>query len=84
MRAAAAENWPTWRGPAMTGVTSEKSLPLKWSAQENVRWRVELPGPGNSSPIVWGEGVVFAVTSGPGGGPAIAGIFPARYKAQSL
>jgi outer membrane protein assembly factor BamB len=55
---AAAGNWPSWRGPTMTGVASEQDLPQRWSKTENVRWRIELPGPGNSSPIVWG-GRVF-------------------------
>src|SRR5439155_17681073 len=32
-------------------------LPLKWSPKENVRWRAELPEPGNSSPIVCRERV---------------------------
>ena len=54
---ALADNWPTWRGPEMNGVSAEKNLPLKWSDKENVRWRAELPGPGNSSPIVWGDRV---------------------------
>src|SRR5437667_4243462 len=48
-----AGNWPGWRGPAGTGVSSEKNLPLTWSTKENVHWRVELPDHGNSSPIVW-------------------------------
>jgi outer membrane protein assembly factor BamB len=50
-----AENWPSWRGPAGTGISPEKDLPLEWTTSENVRWRVDLPGPGNSSPIVWGD-----------------------------
>src|SRR5882724_1802262 len=54
---AAAGNWPAWRGPEGTGVSTEKDAPLKWSTNENVRWRVELPGAGNSSPIVWGKRV---------------------------
>jgi len=57
---ATAADWPAWRGPAMTGVSSEKNLPLKWSDKENVRWRVALPGPGNSSPIVWGSRVFLS------------------------
>ncbi len=57
---ATAGNWPGWRGPEGTGVSSEKNLPLKWSDKESVRWRVELPGPGNSSPIVWGDRVFVA------------------------
>lgn len=54
-----AGNWPAWRGPDMTGVSSEseKGLPLQWSDKENLRWRVELPDRGNSSPIVWGSRV---------------------------
>jgi outer membrane protein assembly factor BamB len=54
---ALAGNWPGWRGPEGTGVTTEKGLPVNWSTNENVRWRVELPGPGNASPIVWGTRV---------------------------
>lgn len=54
---AASENWPAWRGPEATGVTREKDLPLSWSPTRNVRWHVALPGPGNSSPIVWGDRV---------------------------
>ena len=52
-----AGNWPAWRGPEGTGVSAEKNLPVNWSTNENVRWRVDLPGPGNSSPIVWGDHV---------------------------
>jgi outer membrane protein assembly factor BamB len=52
-----AGNWPSWRGPEGTGISPDKDLPLKWSTSENVRWRAELPGPCNSSPIVWGDRV---------------------------
>jgi len=54
---ASGDNWPNWRGPNGDGVSSDKNLPLNWSDKENVRWRVDLPGPGNSSPIVWGDRV---------------------------
>jgi outer membrane protein assembly factor BamB len=54
---AVAENWPAWRGPQGSGVSAEKALPLTWTTTDNVRWRVDLPGPGNSSPIVWGDRV---------------------------
>ena len=50
-----AENWPGFRGPRGDGQSAEKGLPLTWSATENVRWKIELPGPGNSSPVVWGR-----------------------------
>jgi outer membrane protein assembly factor BamB len=57
MAAAHAANWPAWRGPAGNGISPEKNLPQRWSTNENVRWRAPLPGPGNSTPIVWGKRV---------------------------
>ena len=48
-----ADDWPAWRGPDGSGVCHEKDLPLKWSATENVVWKVALPDQGNSTPIIW-------------------------------
>src|SRR5688572_21418534 len=48
-----AANWPTWRGENALGVANETKLPLKWSATENVLWKVPLPERGNSTPVVW-------------------------------
>ena len=53
-----AENWPQWRGPAGTGVSPEKGLPIKWSRDENIAWKASPRGLGVSSPIVWGERVL--------------------------
>jgi len=52
-----AADWPNWRGPHGNGVTDETKLPTTWSATENVAWKVKLPGPGNSSPVVVGDRV---------------------------
>ena len=52
-----AENWPGWRGPRGDGSSTEKNLPVKWSAAENVAWKAALPGRGHASPIVWQEQV---------------------------
>lgn len=52
---ALADNWPAWRGPTGDGQCTEKNLPTKWSTTENVRWKTALPGPGNSTPIIWGD-----------------------------
>ena len=41
-----AENWPNWRGPLNNGISTEKNVPLEWSATENVAWKAPLPGPG--------------------------------------
>ncbi len=49
----AADNWPDWRGPDNQGHCTEKDVPLQWSAEANVRWRIDLPDSGNSTPIVW-------------------------------
>lgn len=49
---AAAEDWPQFRGPNCTGVSNTTaSLPVKFSADENVRWSVDL-GDGIGCPIV--------------------------------
>lgn len=64
-----AENWPQYRGPRGSGVSAEKGLPARWGAGGGVRWKTRLPGPGHSSPIVWGERVFLTAydAKGPGG-----------------
>src|SRR5262249_46593887 len=62
--ASSSADWPGWRGPEGTGVTSEKNLPLEWSATKNVRWKVELRGAGVSTPVVMGERVFLTASDG--------------------
>lgn len=50
-------NWPAWRGPDGRGIIDHDDIPLTWDARKNVRWKVALPGPGNSTPIAWGDKV---------------------------
>ena len=66
--AAGDTNWPQWRGPGGSGISTEKNLPIEWSATKNVRWKTPIPGRGHSSPIVWGDLVVLttAVPAGDG------------------
>ncbi len=52
-----AEDWPSWRGPRLDGSSTEKNLPLKWTATENIAWKADLPGVGHSSPVVHGDHV---------------------------
>lgn len=54
MSPAGAEDWPRFRGPNGQGVSSEEGLPVKWSATENVAWKVPTPGEGWSSPVIAG------------------------------
>src|SRR5439155_11841034 len=62
-----ADNWPGWRGPGGLGTSPEKNLPLRWSATENVRWKVAVPGAGVSAPVVWGERVFLTSSDGRAG-----------------
>lgn len=61
-----AADWPAWRGPTGQGLSPEKNLPLKWSARENVKWKIPLAHQGNSTPIVWG-GKIFLTQANKGG-----------------
>ena len=57
----AAENWPGWRGPGGTGISSEETFPVEWN-ESNIRWKTPIPGRGHSSPVVWNDRV-FLTTS---------------------
>ena len=47
--------WGQWRGPHATGVSPHADPPTEWSETKNVRWKVEVPGRGSGSPVVWGD-----------------------------
>ncbi len=57
-----AENWGHWRGPRGNGAAAKASPPTEWSRTKNVKWKVELPGRENSSPVIW-ENQVFVSTA---------------------
>lgn len=56
-----AGDWPGWRGPNGDGVVTDPAVPTTWTATENVRWKVPVPGVGHSSPVV-SAGRVFLTT----------------------
>jgi len=56
--------WARWRGPLNTGVSPTANPPLAWSESENIRWKVEIPGRGFASPVVWNDRV-FVTTAVP-------------------
>ena len=60
--------WGQWRGPEATGVGRYADPPLTWSETEHVAWKVDVPGRGSASPIVWGD-KVFLLTAVPIGDP---------------
>ncbi len=51
----ASAKWPSWRGPHLNGVAEGENYPTKWSATEQVKWKVSLPGKGASTPVVVDE-----------------------------
>jgi outer membrane protein assembly factor BamB len=57
-----ARYWTRWRGPSGQGVAADGDYPDRWSAADNVLWKVALPGRGNSSPVVWKDRI-FLTTS---------------------
>jgi outer membrane protein assembly factor BamB len=63
--ARAADNWPQFRGPA-AGLAVGNNLPQTWSPTKNVVWKIDVPGRGWSSPVVWGDKVFLTsvVTEG--------------------
>ena len=58
--------WPQWRGPLATGVAPHGTPPVEWSESTNIRWKVEIPGRGSSTPVIWGD-KLFVLTAVPTG-----------------
>ena len=56
--------WPQWRGPLASGVAPEGDPPVEWAADKNIKWKVEIPGKGSATPIVWGDRI-FVLTAVP-------------------
>ena len=54
-QAAARDSWAQWRGPLGTGEGPKADPPVKWSATENIKWKVKIPGRGTGTPIIWGN-----------------------------
>jgi outer membrane protein assembly factor BamB len=61
---ARADNWPQWRGPSLNGVSNEKNLPAKWTGEENIAWKVAMPGLSGSTPIIWRDRIFLNVADG--------------------
>jgi outer membrane protein assembly factor BamB len=52
--ASLAQEWPRFRGPNGAGQSDATTIPVAWDA-DDLLWKVELPGKGNSSPVLWGD-----------------------------
>jgi outer membrane protein assembly factor BamB len=52
-------NWPSLRGPGGLGIAHSRSAPTDWDgdAGRGILWKVPVPRPGFSSPVVWEDKV---------------------------
>jgi outer membrane protein assembly factor BamB len=49
-----AQEWTRFRGPNGSGVSDAMTVPAQWT-DEDLNWKVSLPGIGHSSPVLWGD-----------------------------
>lgn len=61
-----ASDWPRFRGPNGTGTSGDKGVPVEIAEGKNQLWKVELPGAGNSSPVVAGGRIFLQSASSDG------------------
>lgn len=59
-----AENWPQWRGVKNDGISNEKNMPVTFSPTEGVVWKLDLPGPAGSTPVVWEDRIYLTSVDG--------------------
>ena len=55
--------WNRFRGPNGSGVSQARTVPTRWTEQD-YNWKIQLPGPGHSSPVVW-EDRIFVTCGDP-------------------
>jgi outer membrane protein assembly factor BamB len=59
-----AADWPQFKGPQGSGVSTEKDLPVEWSKEKGIKWKAPLPSRGVSCPVVLGDHVYVTCSSG--------------------
>ncbi|MGV3484607.1 MAG: PQQ-binding-like beta-propeller repeat protein [Planctomycetaceae bacterium] len=57
------DSWAGFRGDG-SGIT-RANLPVRWSPTEGVAWQSDIPGYGQSSPVVWNDHVYVTSSDGP-------------------
>lgn len=65
LTASAQADWLRFRGPNGSGI-AESGAPVEFGEEKNLKWKLELPGQGVSSPIVVGDKVFVTSYSGYG------------------
>ena len=59
-----ADNWPQWRGARFDGISHETGIAAEWGPEQNVAWRLPLPGPAGSTPVVWDNHIFLTTADG--------------------
>jgi outer membrane protein assembly factor BamB len=62
MKLASAQEWTQFRGTGTMGHSSDKNVPSKITEKE-IKWVLDLPGTGHSSPVVWGNSIFLTLSS---------------------
>jgi outer membrane protein assembly factor BamB len=75
-----AKYWPRWRGPSGQGEVAGQYADT-WSAKAGL-WKANVPGRGNSSPIVWGDRIFL--TTGYGNGERLSMLAYSRADGRKL
>lgn len=57
-------HWPQWRGADGRGVSAATGLPIEFSPQKNLVWKVELPGRSSATPALWGDRLFLSSPDG--------------------
>jgi outer membrane protein assembly factor BamB len=65
-----AQEWARFRGPNGSGISHAKTIPTK-IADTDLNWKIQLPGSGVSSPVLWGERVFVTCTGDKAGGISV-------------
>ena len=65
-----AQEWTRFRGPNGSGISRAKTIPTAIS-DADVNWKIELPGTGHSSPVLWGERIFLTSTGDKSGGISV-------------
>jgi outer membrane protein assembly factor BamB len=58
-----AADWPDFL-PNTRLMSVSGDLPIQWSPEQNIAWRIELPGDGQSSPVVYQDRIVVSSVEG--------------------
>ena len=51
----AAQQYSQFRGQDGSGRITGQQIPLEWSEEKNVAWKIKVPGSGWSQPVLWND-----------------------------